>query len=336
MIKKILIALVGIIIVLLLIGFVLPAKVEVSRSITINAPAEYAFEEVNNLENWSRWSYWHTLDTTMQVAYGEATSNAGAWYSWKGNDDVGEGKLTITESVPYSSIKSDLDFMEMGTAKSNYLFEPDGDGTKVTMTFETDFGNNIIGRWMGLLFMDSEIGKAFDSSLGKLKELAEAKPKFTVALSQEQVAPISYIGISTTMSYEDGDAIGAAMGKSYGELMAVLQKSKVEPAGHPFCLYPMWDDQTKMMEMVCALPVPADAKLPAKYKVMQTAGGMAVKAVHLGHYEKLEDTHNQLNAYIAFKKLTISGAPWEVYVTDPETESDTSKWVTEVYYPVNK
>jgi effector-binding domain-containing protein len=90
------------------------------------------------------------------------------------------------------------------------------------------------------------------------------------------------------------------------------------------------------MEMVCALPIAAGAKIPAKYKIMQTEGGKTVKAVHTGAYEKLEATHNEINKYIEYKKLEISGAPWEVYVTDPGVEKDTTKWITEIYYPVKQ
>ena len=401
MVKKILLFVVGLIVLLLLIGFVLPRKFELTKSEVINAPADYVFEEINNLERWPDWSYWNTLDPNMEVKYSEQKAGTGASYEWKGNSDVGEGKLAITESKPNESVACDLFFMQAEDAsKASYHLEPAEGGTKLTMNFDTDFGMNPIMRWMGVVMFPSEMNKAFDynfsklkeiaeakpkftvtiseetinpisyigisttmsfdtdfgmnpimrwmgvvmfpsemntafdHNLSKLKEIAEAKPKFTVTISEETTNPISYIGISTTMSFEDGDAISAQMGKSYGELMGVLQKAKVEIAGAPFCLYPRWDEEKKEMDMVCALPVPADAKLPAKYPVMQTTGGHAVKAIHLGDYHKLNDTHDQINQYIQYKKLEIVGAPWEVFITDPEMEMDTTKWVTEVFYPV--
>jgi hypothetical protein len=176
MAKKILFALVGVIILLIIIGFFLPGSIEVTRTITINAPAQSSFEEVNNLERWKNWSYWNTLDPAMKVTYGDPTSGTGAWYSWEG-PEVGKGKLTITESVPNASIKADLDFMEQGTAKSWYIFEPEGDHTKVTMGFNTEFGYNPFMRWLGATLFRPEMNKAFDYNLKKIKEIAEAKPK---------------------------------------------------------------------------------------------------------------------------------------------------------------
>jgi effector-binding domain-containing protein len=328
--KKIIFGLLGLIVVLILVGFLLPSKLEMSRSMRVNAPAEYSFEEVNTLTSWPKWSFWNSLDTTMKVTYSDKTSGAGSFYTWT-SEDMGDGKLTITESVPFQTIKADLEFMSGGPAKAWYDFKPAGDSTEIVMGFSTDFGANPLGRWMGIM-MKPEMNKAFDYNLQRLKELSESKPKFTVAISEENVAPISYIGLSHTMSPNDPLAVSTQMSKMYGEMMGALKKSKVQSSGYPFCFYPKFTD--KEMDMVCSLPVPADAKLPARYKVQQTPGGRAIKAVHKGRYETLESTHNQVNTYIAFKNLQVSGAPWEVYVTDPEIEKDTALWITEVYYPV--
>jgi effector-binding domain-containing protein len=187
-------------------------------------------------------------------------------------------------------------------------------------------------RLMGATMMKSEMNKSFDYNLEKIKTIAEAKPKFSVKITQEDVGPFSYVGLGQTMSPKDMKAVSNQMGKMYGELFGALKKSKVEMSGMPFCIYPKYSEES--MEMICAVPVAANAKLPAKYKVQMAPGGKAVKAVHTGDYKNLGMSHDQINKYIAFKKLEITGAPWEVYVTDPTVEKDTAKWVTEIYYPV--
>lgn len=332
MLKKILFGLLGIILLLVIVGFLLPGKFEITRSMSINAPAAYAFEEVNNLQNWNKWSYWNTLDPDMKMEYGDKTSGTGASYTWDG-PEVGKGKVTISESVPFSSVKVDLDFMEQGTSLAWYTFEPEGEGTKATMGFSTDFGMNPIMRWMGVTMFESEMDKAFNYGLTKIKEAAEAKPKFSTEIREENVAPVFYVGLSHTMSSKDQNAISMQMSKMYGELLGALQKANVEPAGAPFCLYPKYTEES--MDFVCAIPVSANAKVPAKYKIMEMPGGKAVKGIHKGGYGNLGQTHGDLNNYISYKKLQINGAPREVYITDPEAEADTSKWVTEIYYPVN-
>jgi effector-binding domain-containing protein len=338
MVKKILIVVIGLIVVLLLVGFVFPRQFETSRSLTINTPADYIFDEVNDLERNEKWSYWNSIYDDMTTTYGDIKVGEGAVMEWDGPES-GKGKMTITESVPYSSIKTDLDFMEDGTAEGWYTFEPDGEGTKVTTGFSFDLGMNPLARWMGVLMIKPEMNKSFEYNLAKLKEIAEAKPRYTVPISIEGTSAISYIGISSTMAIDDQDGMAAQMGKSYGELMSYLQKNNVQIAGAPFCLYPKWDEANNQMEMVCALPVPSDAdfaKGKVNYPVMQLPAGVAVKATHTGNYDKLGETHGQIDQYIAMKGLTVNGPPMELYITDPMEESDTTKWITEIYYPVKQ
>jgi effector-binding domain-containing protein len=303
----------------------------VSKSTSIHATASSVFEEINNLQHWEKWQYWNTLDPEMKITYGEKVEGTGATYTWDG-PSMGQGQITITESISDKSIALDLNFMENGIAKGFYSLEPDGENTKLNFNFSADQGMNPIARWFNV-FMKGEIEKSFDYAGEKIKEIAEAKPVFAYPISEETVPSINYVGLSHTMSPQDPIAISAQMAKMYTQLEADLKKAKVEMTGHPFCIYPKYSAES--MDMVCAMPVSADAKIP-KYQVMQTEGGLAVKGVLKGDYNSLQAIHNEIQKYIQYKKLTESGAPWEVYVTDPMLEQDTSKWITEVYYPVKK
>ena len=335
MLKKILIGLAVLIVLILLIGFLLPGKMEVSRSTTINASVENVFDEFNDLKKWQEWQYWNTLEKPgeMTLAYSDNAVGTGAWYTWDGKK-TGKGKVTILESVPNKSVASEIEFTDSGKAQGLYTVEADGEGTKATMNFTFDNGMNPIGRWISV-FMKGEIEKAFEYGLSKVKERAEAKPKFTVDISEISTPAIYYVGISSgTMSTEDEAAMNAQMGKAFGQLAADLNKAKVQMTGAAFCLYPKWDEATKQMEMVCAFPVDEKAKVPSKYKIQSVPAGKAVKAVHRGDYSKMMATHMQINEYIEGKKLAMAGAPWESYLTDPMIEKDTAAWVTEIYYPV--
>lgn len=331
MIKKILFVIAGLIVLLVLIGFMLPAKLEVSKSVTINASSSAVFEEINDLQRWEKWQYWNSLDPNMKITYGEKKEGAGASYSWTG-PQLGEGDLSIKESIPNKSIAIEMNFSG-NPANGFYSLEPDGENTKLNFNFSNDAGMNPIGHWINV-FMKREIEKSFDYAGEKIKGIAESKPKFTYSLTEENVPSMSYVGITTTMSPKDPAAISAQAGKMFTELDNVLKKAKVAITGYPFCLYPKYTEES--MDMVCAFPVAADAKVPTKYKVMQTEGGIAVKGVHEGSYDNMQTIHNEIATYIKYKNLTESGAPWEVYITDPMLEKDTAKWITEVYYPVKR
>jgi effector-binding domain-containing protein len=182
--------------------------------------------------------------------------------------------------------------------------------------------------------MKGEIEKSFDYAGEKIKGIAEAKPKFTYEITEEIVPAISYVGLMHTMSPKDAAAINAQMGKLFTELDLALSKAKVAITGYPFCIYPKYSEES--MDMICAMPVAANAKVPAKYKVETTRGGSAIKGIYKGNYNNLMALHLELDQYIQYKGLTMNGAPMEVYVTDPMLEKDTTKWITEIYYPVKK
>lgn len=328
--KKFLFGLLALLVLLAIVGLMLPGKLEITRHITVAAPAENIFEEINDLERWGKWSYWNDLyKDDMQLTYGDKHAGLGAWYSWTGKKS-GDGKVTITESVPGSSIKTDLDFMEHGVAKGWYTFTPKDDSTQLTIGFASDLGANPISRWFGII-MKPEMNKAFDYNLAHLKALAEAKPVFTAKITEENTSTIHYVGLAGKAS-DNSEAIGKQLELLYGQLLTMLKKAKVKVTGPAMGMYP---GQTGgQIDLIAALPVAQDAKLPKPYKVEQTPGGKVVKAVHTGAYDKLMDTHQQINRYISGKQLTINGSPWEIYVTDPTVVQDTAQWITEVYYPI--
>jgi effector-binding domain-containing protein len=55
---------------------------------------------------------------------------------------------------------------------------------------------------------------------------------------------------------------------------------------------------------------------------------------HVGPYDTIGEAHEFLDGWIHGQGMDHVGAPWEVYWTDPEEEPDSSKWRTEIGYPI--
>lgn len=175
MLKKVLIGIVLLVILLLLIAFTLPSKIAITDSTLVQAPSAFTYDEINELKNWSKWSYWEMHDTTIKITYGEITSGINASYSWTSSE--GPGSLLVTECIPNKLVRFDMNFMEGGnSAYGWYTFEEEGNATRITSGFEFDHGFNPLSRWIGKLFLEQEIRKSMEYQLAKLKELAEAKP----------------------------------------------------------------------------------------------------------------------------------------------------------------
>jgi hypothetical protein len=182
MIKKILLGLVVFIVVLVVVFVCIvalqPSHYRIERSATINAPASVVFAQVNDFHKWEAWSPWAKIDPAMKQTYEGASSGTGAIYTWTGNNQVGEGRMTIVESHPTDLIKIKLEFIKPWSAidAANFAFKPQGNQTAVTWSLDGD--NNFIGKAFGLFMnMDKMIGGDFEKGLAQMKSVAETAAK---------------------------------------------------------------------------------------------------------------------------------------------------------------
>lgn len=178
MLKKVLIALLGIIAALAVVIALQPSDFRISRSTTIAAPAAAVFEQVNDFHKWDGWSPWAKLDPNMKQSFEGARAGVGARYSWSGNDQVGEGRMTLTESRPSEIIRIKLEFLKpfAATNTAEFSFKADGNQTAVTWSM---FGtNNFMAKAFGLFMnMDKLVGGDFEKGLAQLKTVAETAGK---------------------------------------------------------------------------------------------------------------------------------------------------------------
>ena len=178
MLKKVLIALLAILAALAVVIALQPSDFRIVRSTSINAPAATVFEQVTDFHKWDGWSPWAKLDPNMKQSFEGASAGVGASYSWSGNDQVGEGRMTLTESQPNELIRIKLEFLKpfAATNTAEFSFKPDGNQTTVTWSM---FGtNNFIAKAFGLLMnMDKLVGADFEKGLAQLKSVAETIDK---------------------------------------------------------------------------------------------------------------------------------------------------------------
>jgi uncharacterized protein YndB with AHSA1/START domain len=179
MLKKILLALVVVVVAFAILVVLQPDEFRVTRSTTISAPPAAVFDHVNDLRKWQAFSPWAKMDPEADVSFEGAPSGTGAVFTWSGNKEVGEGRMTIIASRPHERILFRLDFYEPfeGTNKTEFTFKPEGKHTLVTwsMTGTNSFMFKAIA-----LFMDCDkmIGGQFEEGLANLKANVESEPRY--------------------------------------------------------------------------------------------------------------------------------------------------------------
>jgi hypothetical protein len=177
MVIKILIGLAVIVVVLLIVVALQPSDCRVARSAMVAAPADVVFAQVNDFHNWEAWNPWGKLDPAMRQSHEGPPAGVGAVYSWAGNNQVGEGRMTLTESQPSDLIRIRLEFMKpfAATCAAEFTFKPQGDQTVVTWSMAGK--NNFMAKAMHLFMnMDKMIGGQFEKGLAQMKSIAEAVP----------------------------------------------------------------------------------------------------------------------------------------------------------------
>ena len=178
MLKKILITVAVIIVVLAVIVALQPSEFRVARSATISAPAPAVFAQVNDFHKWEAWNPWGKIDPAMKQSYEGAPAGTGAIYTWAGNNEVGEGRMTITENRPSELIRVKLEFFKpfAATNTAEFAFKPEASQTVVTWSM---FGeNNFMAKAIHLFInMDKMIGGQFEKGLASMKSIVEALPK---------------------------------------------------------------------------------------------------------------------------------------------------------------
>ncbi|MBP9855131.1 MAG: SRPBCC family protein [Candidatus Omnitrophica bacterium] len=176
MLKKIFLILALVLIVLIIFISSRLSEFKVTRSTTISASAENIFNQVNDFHNWEAWSPWLELDPNAKNTFNGPASGVGSSFHWVGNQNVGEGSMTITESRPNEAIKIRLDFIKPfpGTSNVDFQFVPQGNQTNVTWSMSGK--NNFMAKAVGL-FMDCDkmIGDQYEKGLSNLKAVVEGK-----------------------------------------------------------------------------------------------------------------------------------------------------------------
>lgn len=334
--KKLLVFLVVLILLLVVIAFFLPKKIHVERTATTKASPEAVFACLNNLKTYDEWMPWNKIDPNMKKTYGDKTDGEGAWYSWVSDvKNVGQGKLTISESKPYTSVKTELEFTGQGNSLAGWTITPTGTGSSITWWIDTDMGNNPVARWLGL-FMDKMIGPDFDKGLSDLAKVAEANPPApkepNIQIEEADTRAYNILYIKDTANSEK--EIGPKLAQIYGSELGVFMKK----AGLKMMSPPMAWYNGPQAPYIFEAGVAVD-KLPAKTegRVMtrKIPAGKAVVAHFYGPYDLTSKGYKAVGEWLQqHSDKKAGGPPYEIYIGDPGIEKDPYKVQTDIVFPL--
>ncbi len=119
---------------------------------------------------------------------------------------------------------------------------------------------------------------------------------------------------------------------SFKKLVALLDKQGIKPSGNSMIVYTSTDDNGFTYQ--AEIPVDQEPKnLPKDTSIGKTPDGKALKFVHRGSYDNMDNTYEAITNHLDDKKLEAKDTFIEEYITDPlKTAED--KLVINVYVPL--
>lgn len=146
-----------------------------------------------------------------------------------------------------------------------------------------------------------------------------------VEVREVEAQPVMAIRVRTTKGELEAQ-FGVVLPEVYGY---VVSKGG-QLVGMPFAHYFAFGDDG--VEFEAGAPVSGPMEETDRVKNSELPGGIVAVTRHEGPYETLDTTYGALRKWIEDSEYDVGDSCWEVYVTDPGAEPDSSKWVTEIYY----
>ena len=304
-------------------------KLNISKSITINAPVDKVFENLNDFNHWTAWSPWLIQEPEAQVK----VSDDAKFYSWEG-DRVGSGNMKITNEKQNESIDYDLNFLKPWKSYAKVRFEVKSNGKKTDVTWLMDSSLPFFMFWMKKM-MTAFVGMDYERGLYMLKDYVEdgevhSELDFKGTSSYEGC---KYVGITTSCTM---DEIGPKMKADLEKLGAFLEDKKDLVSGQPFSIYHKWNMVRGQVKYTSGVPVKSiPDNLPSGINTGQIPATNVYTIEHKGPYTHLGNAWSTLYNMQRSKAFKANKGvhPFEVYVSDPH-EVDEEDLVTEVHFAI--
>ena len=322
--------LLAVILLYLLTCFLGPKNFNMAETHSIDAPAPIVFNIVNDLPDWNNWSDWNLSDSTMQVTFSGPDQGVGARSEWESSQ--GNGSQEIVESVAHERIRTKLEFEGWdGTNFSNWNFKSNNSTTDVSVDFE---GTPIPFLLKGMIYLSGAkkgMRNSYKKSLKNLEKIAlDRKEGIYKGMT---IKPIYAVEKNFVMTRQEVDMsnIQQFYATNLGSLFGKVQAAGAEMDGMPCGLYFRMVPANNKIDMAAAIPT-AEA---INVKGAQTLSIPPQKALQIdfyGDYTGIGLAHDAMADYLRDRQYLQDIPIIEEYVTDPGTEPDPSKWLTQVTY----
>lgn len=336
-------------ILILIIGFsiyvaTLDGSFQVEETLTVEAPSEMLFDEVNDYTTWEKWGPWAEKYPNLLVTYPEKTAGEGAGFSWK--SDESKGSISTIHVIPGKSIDqemtADTPFGEANfTGYWNFEKQENGaTGTKITWGVK---GTRSFWEKAYQLTQDSTLAEKMRPVMKTgLKNLAvhveKAMGVYEISVNGTTLHSGGFYMYMTTAARNNARTLARKRSKILPQITLYMQQNNIAISGAPMTVFNNIDEQNGTAIISCGIPTSSRVITPEEVAVLSgfLPSQKVVKTTLKGHYNNLPEAWTAAKNYIAENNYEQNedANPFEVYLTDPETTPNPAEWITEVYIPI--
>jgi effector-binding domain-containing protein len=163
---------------------------------------------------------------------------------------------------------------------------------------------------------------------GSAQSPAPTAPQASDAFAESTTLPAkTIIYVKGTGSWDKAFEI---LSGSFRKLKTYADKEGLKTDGLPMTIFTATDDTGFTFQ--AAIPLAEAPKTPPRGEIAlgQSPNGAALKFVHRGSYDALDNTYEAITNYLDDKRIEAQDLFIEEYVTDPAT-ADANKLVVNVY-----
>lgn len=337
------VALIIVAVVAVVVGFVMPGSGHVDRSLVVGKDMRQVYDVLSNFRRFPEYSVQREYDHNIKFDFSGKVYGPGAELSWSSADGkVGNGKLTIASADPTfdkvdstakkASIVWNLDNDWHGNDK-HFTLDLERQGsrgqlTKVTWSYDVDYGFNLINRYSSL-YIHGDPDSFIQFTLNNMQNMVASIPNVDYGKLIpyiEQTKPTPVLAVSTSVEIKGGnDAYDDAVKKAQDQIQAAAKKLGVTIAGPRIVFNTNFGDQTWTFDV--ALPISAtslnvggqsvdltavkapDLATPADASTSAGAAAGSTDSTTPGSHDRFGRlvVDNDVRAYLAFGGPALKG-----------------------------
>jgi hypothetical protein len=297
-------------------GYLLPSKGRIERTIDVERPAVHVYDLVNSTRRFGAWEAWTMADKEAEISFNEALDGTGAKATWTStNKEVGNGSHEIIGGTPLTEVKYKVQLANRA-GTSTIKIEPLTVGVKVKMDFETEF-HGLIDRYRGL-YLDSEQGDKLNITLAGIKATLENAPYATdyaeAAIAEKEMVPGPALMITGTAKGYSTSPLNVPRDRQ----VAIEALQKVAEQNNLTAQAPQFIEQSRdpiNYVVVFDVTMPVDkidgVRVAGDVKTITSTGGKYLVAKHVGNRENWHlpgQTRDKIMAYASVRDIRVAGA----------------------------